>query len=280
MKTVLITGSGGFIGSNLKEALFKKYNLLSPRSFELDLCDKEKVREYFKNNEIDFIIHCASTGGVRGVEDSSEVIEKNLLMVDNLLESKKDETKMILFGSGAMYDRFRELHKVSEEEIGENIPKELYGRAKMLISQKIEKRDDVVCLNIFGCYGKNEKPSRFPSYAISQNLKKEKIEINQNVVFDYLYIDDLIKIIEFLLLNKTKYKIFNVTPDKSISLVEIAEIVNKISDFKSEIIIKEPKMNFEYTGDNQRLREILPDFEFTSYEKGLRELFNFIKNKG
>ena len=280
MKTVLITGSGGFIGSNLKEALFGKYNLLFPRSFELDLCDKEEVRKYFKNKDIDFIIHCASTGGVRGVEDSSDVIEKNLLMADNLLENKKAETKTVLFGSGAMYDRFRELHKVREEEIGKNIPNELYGRAKMLISQKIEKRDDVVCLNIFGCYGKNEKPSRFPSYAISQNLRKEKIEINQNVVFDYLYIEDLIKIIEFLLVSKPKYNIFNVTPDKSISLVEIAEIVNKISDFKSEIIIKEPKMKYEYTGDNQRLREFLPDFEFTSYEKGLKKLFEYIKNKG
>lgn len=280
MKTILLTGSGGFIGSNLKEAFQNKYTLFCPRSFELDLTDKTAVQKYFKEHGIDFIIHCASVGGVRGIEDSPSTVQDNLLMADNLLENKKEETRVIFFGSGAMYDRFRELHKVREEEIGQFVPQELYGKAKMLLAQKISKREDSVCLNIFGCCGKNEKPSRFPSYAISQNLKKQPIIINQNVVFDYLYIGDLVKIIEFLLSNKPKYNIFNVTPDKSISLLKIAEIINEISDFKSEIIIKERKMNFEYTGNNQRLREILPNFEFTSYETGLSELFHCIKNKG
>ena len=277
MKKVLITGSGGFIGGNLKEAFKNKFSLLCPRSFELDLTDKTAVQKYFRDNTIDFIIHCASTGGERGVEDGPSTVEDNLSMLNNLLESKKEETRMVLFGSGAMYDRFRELHKVREEEIGGFIPKELYGEAKMRLAQKIQNREDCVCLNIFGCYGKNEKLSRFPSYAISQNLKKQPIIINQNVVFDYLYIDDLIKIVEFLMFNKPKYNILNATPTESISLLKIAEIINEISGFKSEIIIKNEKMNYEYTGDNSRLTEILPSFKFTSYKEGLTKLFNYLK---
>ncbi len=278
MKAILITGSGGFIGSNLKEYFTNKYQLLTPRSFELNLINTNAVKKYFEKNNIDFIIHCGSTGGYRGINDKDTTIKDNLSMVENILKYKAENTRVILFGSGAMYDRKRNLHKVKETEIGKFIPTELYGKSKMLIAEKINNRDDVLCLNIFGCYGKYEKENRFPSYAIMKNLKHEKIEINQNVVFDYLYIDDLSKIIEYFIEHKPKHNILNVTPTQSISLKEIAEIVNEISDFKSEIIIKNPVMNFEYTGDNTLILSELDNFTFTGYKKGIESLYKFIKN--
>lgn len=135
-----------------------------------------------------------------------------------------------------------------------------------------------MCLNIFGCYGKNEKDSRFPTYAIKQNIQHLPIIINQNVVFDYLYIDDLCKIIEFFIKNKfPKNNIINVTPSESISLKEIAEIVNETSNFKSEIIIKNPVLNFEYTGDNSKLLKLIPDLKFTSHKNGLKVFYEKFK---
>ncbi|MBQ8848647.1 MAG: NAD-dependent epimerase/dehydratase family protein [Candidatus Gastranaerophilales bacterium] len=277
MKTLLITGSGGFVGKNLKEYFSDKYNVLSPRSNELNLINEEEVKKYFIENQIDYIIHCASIGGVRGEIDRNSTISDNLKMVDNLLKFKNDNVKIILFGSGAMYDKSRNLRKIKEEEISRVIPKDLYGESKMLIAKKIQDRKDVVCLNIFACYGKNEKETRFPTYAIEQNLKKEPIIINQNVIFDYLYIEDLAKIIEKFLIKTPQENIINVTPNESISLFEISELVNEISDFKSEIIIKNPILAPEYTGDNSRLLNELPELKFTSYKDGLKILFNHLK---
>ena len=57
VKNILLTGSGGFIGKNLKEYLSDKYNLFCPRSYELDLRDFKSVKDYFDNNDIDFVIH-------------------------------------------------------------------------------------------------------------------------------------------------------------------------------------------------------------------------------
>ena len=85
---VLLTGSGGFIGKNLKTYLGDKYNLLTPRSFELNLINESAVKEYFDKNNIDFIIHCGSTGGARGIDDKDTTIEDNLAMVDNMLKYK------------------------------------------------------------------------------------------------------------------------------------------------------------------------------------------------
>lgn len=277
---ILLTGSGGFIGQNLKKYLSSYYNVFSPRSYELDITNTAAVINYFNNNNIDFIIHCSSIGGIRGKEDDENTLYANLKMIDNLILAKKKETKVITFGSGAMYNKSRHLKKVKENEIGKSIPNDLYGKSKMLIAQKIQNRLDVLCLNIFACYGYNEKSSRFPSYAINQNLKKQDIIINQNVVFDYLFIEDLNKIVEhFIKFGWDKQNIINITPIKSISLLEIANIINKISDYKSSIIIKNKVLNFEYTGDNRELLKYITDFEFTTYEVGLSKLFNFIKNE-
>ena len=245
----------------------------------MDCTDSDAVKKYFEQNKIDLIIHCGSIGGVRGAEDESNTIDANLKMVENLLDSKLDATKVILFGSGAMYDKSQPIKKAKESDIGKIRPYDLYGQSKVLISEKIKNRNDCICLNIFGCYGAGEKESRFPTYAITQNLKKEPIIINQNVIFDYLYIEDLARIIEHFLKNDSKYNIINVTPTDSISLFEISKIVNKIGNHKSEIILKTANLGNEYTGNNTRLLEEIPNFEFTPYEDGLKILYNNISSQ-
>lgn len=276
IKNIFITGSGGFIGKNLKAHLKNEYTVFCPRSFELDLLDEVALKEYFQKNKIDFVIHCANRGGIRGVIDDKTVINDNLKMFNNLVNCL-GKRNMIFFGSGAQYDKCRNLNKIKEKHLGEVIPQDPYGHSKYLIAKQIAKLDNVLCLNIFGCYGKFEKETRFPSYAINQNLKKEPITINQNVVFDYLYIDDLCKITEYFIKNKPSEKIINVTPQKSIDILGIATLVNQISDFKSQIIVKNSKLNNEYTGCNLLLLKEIKDLTFTSYENGLISLFEHLK---
>ena len=273
---ILLTGSGGFIGKNLKSYLKDKYELLTPRSYELDLINTDAVAKYFKENDIDFVIHCGSVGGARGVQDRDTTIEDNLAMVDNILANKKTATRVILFGSGAMYDKSRNLHKVKESQIGEIIPNDLYGKSKLLIAEKIKNRKDVLMLNIFACYGYGEKESRFLSYAINKAIQGEDILINQNVIFDYLFVEDMAKIVEHFITTEPKNNIINITPSKSSSLKEIAEIVQSYSQKNINIKILNEGMNFEYTGDNTLLLNNFENLKFTSLEVGLKSLFNYI----
>lgn len=280
LKNILLTGSGGFVGKNLKEYLQSDCKLLCPRSSELDLTDTNAVKEYFSAQNIDYIIHCASTGGARGCEDPKSCETDNLKMVQNLLNAKNPEVQMLVFGSGAAYAKDRDLKKVKESQLGEVIPKDQYGKSKLKIAELTLSREDMLCLIIFACYGNGEKQSRFPTYAIKQNLKHESIVINQNVVFDYLYITDLCRIVKAFIDKKPKNRIINVTPSKSVSLEEIALKVNSINDargFQSKIIFKEQGLNFEYTGDNAVLLQELPDFEFSTIENGLKELYNILE---
>ena len=274
---LLLTGSSGFIGKNLKAGLQNEYNLLTPSHSELELADEVSVKSYFENNNMDFIIHCASVGGARGVEDEKSTVEKNLSMVNNLIKFKNDDTRIILFGSGAMYDKSRNLHKVKESEIGNIIPKDLYGLSKLKIAELTKLRDDITCLNIFACYGYGEKSSRFPSYAIDRVLNNEPIIINQNVVFDYLFVEDMVKIVKYFIKNTPCDKIINITPTESISLVEIANLINLMSENPVGIELQNHEMNNEYTGDNTLLLKNYRDFKFTSMKDGLRKLYNYKK---
>lgn len=276
---ILLTGSGGFIGRNLKEYLKDKYTLFCPRSYELDLTDQNAVEKYFNSYDINFIIHCGTTGGVRGVQDNPETLDDNIAMVNNILKYKREDCRVILFGSGAMYDKSRNLHKVRETEIGKFIPYDLYGQSKMKIAEITEKRNDLLCLNIFACYGYNEKESRFPSYAINQALRGQDIVINQNVVFDYLFVEDMQKIVEYFITNIPQHKIINITPTQSISLLEIADIVKDISGNNCKIEVKNSVMNNEYTGNNSVLLSEIKDLKFTSMQEGLLKLYNYIKQK-
>ena len=278
LRNILITGSGGFVGKNIKEYLDNRYNLICPRSFELDLTDTDKVMTFFAEHKIDAVIHCASVGGVRGCNDPESCEKDNLKMVENLLKYKNDNANVILFGSGAAYSKNRNLHKVKESRIGEVIPEDLYGKSKMEIAKFCKSRRDTLCLNIFACYGKYENDSRFPTYAVMQNLKHEPVVINQNVVFDYLYINDLCKIVEFFMNNfPSDNRVINVTPTESVSLFEIAQTVNKISGYDAKISFLKDGLNYEYTGDNALLLKEIPDFKFTPIEQGLKELFEICK---
>ena len=197
-------------------------------------------------------------------------------MVENLIKYKSSNVKLILFGSGAMYDKNRDLQKVKEEEIGKYVPENLYGLSKLKIAKLIKDRADVICLNIFGCYGYEEKETRFPTYAIKQVLNNQPIEINQNVVFDYLFIEDLCRIVEFFIKNNPNENIINITPTESISLIEIAKIVNTFVQKPVDVKILKDGMNFEYTGDNESLLKAIPNLTFTEYKEGLSKLFDYI----
>ena len=279
MKNILLTGSGGFIGAHIKRQL-NSYNLFCPRSFELDLLDKFSVEKYINENNINYIIHCASCG-VRILPDATidDIAMPNIKMFKNLASFVSENCPMITIGSGAEYDKTLNLNKVKESDFAKSIPKDAYGYSKYLISKEIETRENILNLRLFGVFGYNEHKTRVTSCIINDYINKNPILLNQNVVFDFIYIDDFCRILEYFINNKTDEKFINVTPTKSIEILELANIVNSFSNYKCEIIFKQNGYNKEYTGDNSKLLSIIKDFKFTSYENGLKDMYLYFINK-
>jgi len=276
---IFITGSNGFVGTHLKEYLLNNYVdyvLFTPSSKELDLYNEEAVDKYIFGNKIDIIIHTANRGGDRSTLDMKNITEYNLRIFFNIVKHEKNVQKIISFGSGAEYSKHKPITDAKEEDYLEEQPLDEYGFYKSITSKYIQRSDNIVQLRIFGAYGEYENYRfKFISNAIVKNLLNLPIVINKNVFFDYMYINDLVRMIDWFIHNKSKEKIYNVTTGKKIDLVSLANLVNETSDFTSEIKVLNDGLNNEYTSSNERVLKEIGDFKFTSHTEAIVKMRNY-----
>lgn len=278
MKKILITGVNGFIGKNIAEQLKDKYELFFPIRQELNLLDEKQVNAYFKKNSIDVVIHCAVVGGSRKEQHVYSALSDNLKILFNVIANKDRFKKMIYFGSGAEYDKSKPIVRVKETDFGKSIPQDDYGIFKYTSARILENLDNVVYLRIFGMFGRYEEFTlRFISNAICRNLLGLPIIMDKNVYFDYMCIDDFVKIVKYFVTHKTSHKFYNIGTGKKIDLITIANIINKISDKKSKIIVKNPGLKNEYTCDNRRLLKEIKGLQFTDINESIKELYQWYK---
>ena len=278
---IFITGSNGFVGTHLKEYLsnlYSEYTLYTPSRSELDLLNEVAVDDYILLNKIDIIIHLANKGGDRTTSDMTNVTEYNLRIFFNIAKHENSVKKIISFGSGAEYGKHKPIIDAKEENYLYSQPLDEYGFYKSITSKYIEKSQKIVQLRIFGAYGKYENYRfKFISNAIVKNILELPIVINKNVYFDYIYVDDLVEMIDFVMHNETKEKIYNLTRGSKIDLISLANLVNETSDFKSEIRVLNDGLNNEYTSNNKRILKELEDFKFTSHKNAIEKMRDYFK---
>ena len=285
MLSILITGAKGFVGKNLRLGLHdeKEFHITSLSHEDLDLTDENQVRNYFQTHSFDYVIDTTVAGYVRPLgheTNDSILLDRNLRMFFNVVSNLHADTKLIYFGSGAEYDKRYPIQKVKENSSGKTIPADGYGLAKYIMSKYAENNPNITCLRIFGLYGPHEDYAyKFISNSIVKTLFKLPIIIHQNVIFDYLYIADLIVIIKQLIKHWPDHRVMNVTPTESIDLITVSKIIQQVTDSKSDIRILNDGLNKEYTGDNQKLLQEISPFSFTSYYDGIVSLTEFYQAK-
>lgn len=277
MKKILLTGGSGFIGRNIIEShLSDKYEILAPSHKELAVDDEKSVENFFSNNKIDIVIHSAAKAGHRNSKDSHNLFYTNTRMFFNLERYSNNYEKMIVIGSGAIYDMRNYRPKMSEHEYLDNIPVDEHGFSKYVCEKVIEKSENIYDLRVFGVFGKYEDYSiRFISNLICKALYGLPLTMNQDRFFDFIYIDDLIKIIDYFINNKIEDKSFNITPDKSSSLKSIAQLILDISNSDLPIVVKKTGLGHEYSGNNSKLKTLIPDFKFESLEDSINKLYHW-----
>ena len=254
---------------------------MAPSSKELDLANEDSVDDFFSKNKIDVVIHAAVKPGHRNAKDISNLFYTNTRMFFNLERHKNEYEKMIVLGSGAIYDMRNYRPKMKEEEWNVYIPSDEHGYCKYVCEKVIEKSTNIYDLRIFGIFGKYEDYSiRFISNAICKAIFNLPLTIKQNRNFDYIYIDDLMPVLDWFINNKPKYHSYNITPDKSISLFELAEIIRNLINKDLPINIAQEGLGLEYSGDNSKIKEEFKRFETTPIEDSIKKLIGwYSKNK-
>lgn len=107
---VLLTGGGGMVGRNLLEhPAIGEFDVLAPRSSELDLRDFQAVQAYLSKHRPDMVIHAAGkVGGIQAnMREPVGFLMDNLDMGRNIVWAARQAgvTRLLNLGSSCMYPR-------------------------------------------------------------------------------------------------------------------------------------------------------------------------------
>ncbi len=270
---ILITGSNGFIGKNIKEHFHSKFKeIFAPKRDELNLLDTDAVESYIKKHNFDVIIHCCVT---------LTSIEQNLKMYFNIERLSNTFGKLICIGSGAEFDGKNYVPKMKENYFQKNIPpkSDIYGYSKYEIAKDIlKKKRNIFNLRVFGIFGKYEDyRRRLISNNICKLLRGENIVLNKNGCFDYMYINDFSMIVEKFINEDPRYSTYNTCTGEVIEFLTIAKIINEIDGSEKPIEIKQEGINPEYSGNNLRFTEEFGPMNLTDPKIAIKELYNWYK---
>lgn len=273
---VLITGGGGFIGRNLTELLSGTYQICAPARSELNLLDASAVRDYLRANSFDAVVHAAITRANRRIGAPADMLDCNCRMFFNLARNEALFGRMIHFGSGAEYGMAHLPPRVREDYFDTCVPADPYGFSKYICAKFIDRADRIFDLRLFGVFGKHEDYTvRFISNACCRALKGLPIVIRRDVIFDYLYAEDLAKITSWFLEHQPRHKAYNVTRGEGVTLSSLASLVAEVSGRKPQIAICEPGLAQEYSADNSLLLRELSPYEFADMRQCIAELYEW-----
>lgn len=272
---IFLSGGGGFIGRHIKEQLGSKYDLLAPSHSELDVADGPAVYAYLEKHKPDIVLHTATIGGNRKRKETN-ITHQNLQMFFNLIRGKEFFSRLITFGSGVEYDRRQPVANVLEDDYKKSVPVDEYAFAKYVMARYAEEVDYITHLRFFGVYGRYEDyETRFISNAICKALLDMPITMKQDVYFDYVYVPDVIRQIEFFINTKPKYKLYNLGRGQKINLKFIADKIVELTGKNVPVKIAAEGLNKEYSCSISRFLEENPGFSFTDFDETLKELIAY-----
>lgn len=273
MKTYLITGGAGFIGSSISDKLIKQGNkvvtidnfcnfynekikqnnikpLIKNNNFKIykkDIRDRQALNKIFDENNIDIVIHLAAMAGVRpSIENPILYQEVNCLGTQNILEEMKvhDVKKLVMASSSSVYGNCKEVPFREDMIVDFAIsPYAATKKANEVMTHVYHKlfEFNVMMLRFFTVYG----PKQRPDLAINKftRLMMEDKEIpmfgDGTTSRDYTYIGDIVdgilKSCDYCINHKDVYEILNIGNSSPISLKQMIETIGKALN-------KEPKI--------------------------------------
>lgn len=211
IRTVLITGATGFIGSNIAQSLVdKRYKVYAThrknssfyrcRDFKNSLhwINVENIgwKEELSNIKIDLLIHTAWQGVSALERDDWEIQLSNFNFSKEIFELAKviQVKKIISLGSQAEYGIYNE--KVKEEYTPD--PFDAYGAVKLLTLYFLRNfatnaKIDWYWVRVFSVFGTNENKNWLLPSVIQNLLHGSPIELTEGKQkYDYLHSDEFV----------------------------------------------------------------------------------------
>lgn len=250
MKTYLVTGGAGFIGSNFVLYMLKKYNdvkiinidkltyagnLENLKSVEnnpnymfiqADICDKEAINNIFKENDIDYVVNFAAESHVdRSIREPEVFAMTNVIGTVNLLNAAKtawetadgwiEGKKYLQVSTDEVYGSLGETGFFMETTPLD--PHSPYSSSKASADLMVKAYADTfkMPVNITRCsnnYGPYQFPEKLIPLVINNCLNKKPIPVYGDGlnIRDWLYVEDHCKAIDMVISDGKLGEVYNV----------------------------------------------------------------------
>jgi UDP-glucuronate 4-epimerase len=314
---ILITGSAGFIGSHLSEALVKDHQVIGLDNFcdfydpkikhkniekllkndnfqliEADIRHQRVIEKIFNENEIDLVIHLAAMAGVRpSIENPQLYTEVNINGTVNLLEEcrKHNIKKFIFASSSSVYGNNKKVPFAESDPVDYPIsPYAATKKAGELICHTYHHLHQIsmACLRFFTVYGPRQRPDLAIRKFTVKMMNGEEIPVfgDGSTRRDYTYIDDIIdgvlKAMNFVLAG-CKFDVFNLGESQTISLSQMIETLEKKLNIKAnkKFFPMQPGDVLQTFADISKSKAILGYNPQTDFASGIVKFVNWLKEQ-
>jgi len=317
MKTYLITGGAGFIGSSLSERLIKEGNrvvaidnfcdfynptikennvkeLIKNSNFKLyrnDIRDRESVKKIFEENNIDIVMHLAAMAGVRpSIENPVLYQEVNCMGTQNILEEMKAHNvkNLVMASSSSVYGNCKEVPFKENMIVDFAIsPYAATKKANEVMTHVYHKLFDmnVIMLRFFTVYG----PKQRPDLAINK-FTRLMLEDKEIPMFgdgtnsrDYTYIDDIvdgiIRSCNYVENNNDVYEILNLGNSSPVSLKEMINTIGQAIGVEPKIkqLPMQPGDVDRTFADISKAKKLIGYYPKTSFKEGIERFIKWYK---
>ena len=303
----LITGGAGFIGSHLvskiidsAEKIIVIDNLITGNMSNIDKFKKNKnfefvqhdIQHHFNPKEnIDYVIHLASCASpVAYSENPINTLKSGSIGTINALGiARKYNSKFLLTSTSEVYGDPKE--SPQSESYWGNVnpvgPRSMYDESKRFAEAATqayitEYSVNASIIRIFNTYGPNMQldDGRVVTNFIVQALGNEDITIygNGQQTRSFSYIEDTVSGLLKALYYK-KPDIFNIGNDNELTILELAQIILKLTNSKSKIVNNPlPKDDpMQRRPDLNKSQSILGYKTQVDLEEGLVKTINWVK---
>lgn len=239
---VLVTGSNGQVGSEIKELIqhstlnIQNYDFYFTTSQDLDITDFDLVKKHIIDNQIKIIINCAAYTAVDKAETEQELADKiNHLAVKNLAQlSNEFGIKLIHISTDYVFDGTN--YKPYIEDDATN-PQSVYGQTKLdgeraLLEYNLKNSIIIRTSWVYSYYGTN-----FVKTMLRLGKEKESLGVIFDQVGTPTYAKDLAKTILDILpkIENKKTEIYNYSNEGVLSWYDFAKEIMRMAKLECKI---------------------------------------------
>lgn len=246
---------GSAILRNLQEKGFT--NLIFRNSAELDLRNSNAVADFFEKEKPEFVILAAAkVGGILANSSyKADFLYENLMIQNNVIHQSylNKVTKLLFLGSSCIYPKMAPQPLKEEylltgllEETNDAYAIAKIAGIKMCDAYRNQYGCDFISAMPTNLYGPNDNYDLKNSHVLPAMLRKfheAKLDGNAAVELwgsgtpkrEFLHVDDLAEACIFLMENFSDYGQVNIGIGEDLSIKELAEMIQKITEHSGSI---------------------------------------------